>query len=386
MVSVENFYWILYHNLLKPVRLDAWYYFPFGTTERLCQYEFGPRPTRHHHHALFQFDQEPIWSIDSIYQHCELPEPWTNKTLKILANSEQSAIKKKMCLHHNMLDWYFFYHGFAALDWFADCQYIDRASVDIVKPYLSFNHIVTSRRAYRMALTARLDALGVLDDGIVSFHGTKRDCIREISSDSSYLSDVDRDLIARMIAKHKVLSRELSDERANGAWSAQCGHSEYNLWQQAFVHLVNETVFYDDKLHLTEKIFKPIVAERPFILACAPGNLAYLKSYGFKTFDPWIDEDYDRVLDPTVRLAMITEQVAKFCNMPLHQLRQIHQEMKPILEYNKRHFFQEFRQTIVHELVDNFESCIKIWNNGRVDERSVPYHRRLDEVKARFLS
>ena len=43
-------------------------------------------------------------------------------------------------------------------------------------------------------------------------------------------------------------------------------------------HIVTETIFYDNKLHFTEKVFKPIVARRPFFLVGAPGNLAYLKS------------------------------------------------------------------------------------------------------------
>ena len=65
------------------------------------------------------------------------------------------------------------------------------------------------------------------------------------------------------------------------------------LQQSALWNVVSETVFYHNKLHLTEKIFKPIVSKQPFMLLAAPGNLKYLKSYGFKTFDHLWSEDYD---------------------------------------------------------------------------------------------
>ena len=47
-------------------------------------------------------------------------------------------------------------------------------------------------------------------------------------------------------------------------------------------------------MHLTEKIFKPIVNKQPFMLLAAPDNLAYLKSYGFKTYYCLKDGDKDR--------------------------------------------------------------------------------------------
>jgi hypothetical protein len=38
------------------------------------------------------------------------------------------------------------------------------------------------------------------------------------------------------------------------------------------------------------------------MLLAAPGNLAYLKSYGFKTFDSVIDESYDTIQDNDLAL------------------------------------------------------------------------------------
>ena len=168
--------------------------------------------------------------------------------------------------------------------------------------------------------------------------------------------------------------------------SAALGHWEYKMFQSAFLHVVNETVFYHQKLHLTEKIFKPIVARRPFVLVAAPGNLSYLKSYGFQTFDQWIDESYDQEPNHERRLDLIAQQIEKICCISDERRYRMYQDMREVLEYNHQHFFGKFKNLIVNELVDNFESCIKQWNNGRVDDYSVTHRIDFDEVKTVLLA
>ena len=160
----------------------------------------------------------------------------------------------------------------------------------------------------------------------------------------------------------------------------------------AFWHVVTETVYFLPKLHLTEKVFKPIVAQRPFILVAAPGNLAYLKSYGFKTFDRWIDESYDQEEDHYVRIEKITREIEKLCALSKTELDTMYNEMKDILVYNYDHFYGEFKTIIVNELVDNFEGILMQFNNGRQPGNHSKYHYRyelsreyLAEVKQRLL-
>jgi hypothetical protein len=306
MFSIENFYWILFQNLLKPLDFDCWYYHPFGTKNILCRSnEFKLEQAKQEHHVLFYFDQEPIWTDDFGMPYNSHPAVWSKKLVKIMANSEHSQIKKTICQQRDMLDWYFFYHGFAALDWFRDGQYIVEHT-DFDQVFVSFNHQIRDRRCYRMALTARLLEKNLEKFGLISFHGDQTDCQEECDSPYSLLSRRDKDLVINHMIKSPGIASLLSDKASvNSEFSAHYGVHEHKLWQKCFVHVVNETVFYDEKLHLTEKIFKPIVCSRPFILVSAPGNLKYLKSYGFKTFDTWIDESYDQIIDPSLRLDMI---------------------------------------------------------------------------------
>ena len=386
MISVDNFYWVLYHNLLRPIGIDCWYYYPWGTRENFSAFEYQIPLPKQEHHVLFHFDQEPIWSNDlgAGYDTGRVSHvAWSNLRLKILANSEHSTLKRTICRERQMQDWYYFYHGFAALDWFRDAKYIDQ---DLAPRYVfsSLNHLVQNNRSYRMALTAKLIEQDLHHHGSISFHGTQQTCQAEIDDPDSQLTAQEKHLVEKHLVSGSI-PMTLDVTTVDGNLSAHFGHKELSLWQESFWHVVNETVFYEDKLHLTEKIFKPIVSSRPFLLVAAPGNLRYLRSYGFKTFGDWIDESYDDELDPHKRLTLITEQLQRLCDRSPDNLKAMYQDMRPVLDHNRQHFFGEFRERIVNELVDNFDACIRTWNNGRVDGRDLPLHPGLARVKSVLL-
>lgn len=388
MISVENFYWALYENLLKPCNITLTYYYPFGTKQNLSLFEFDPFIRQNQaNHALFHFDQEPLYTDDlgELYDVHSEGLAWVKGWIKILANSEHSIIKKQLCRSRQMSDWYFFYHGFASLDWFRDAEYCNRDH-EMQNAFLCLNHITQGQRSYRISLLARLVERDILERGSISFYADVNEISETINKDSGAMSSLSRDLITTYITPALHLPRKLDDIPINSDLSARFGHHEYRLWQRSLLHVVNETVFYQPKLHLTEKVFKPIVAQRPFILVAAPGNLRYLRSYGFQTFGSWIDEGYDDIQDPDERLDAVADEVTRFATMSMPELNEIHRDMQSILTFNKQHFFGEFRNIIVNELVDNFDQCIRIWNNGRVDGRELPLHPDLNGVKRILLS
>ena len=235
-----------------------------------------------------------------------------------------------------------------------------------------------------MALIARLSDSNLLQFGSVSMHATVDEIDAEVNNFHSMLGDQDKNLIAQKL-KHQIGLPLIADHHnVDGNFSARFGIHEYRFWQKSFIHLVTETIFYHKKLHLTEKIFRPIVSQRPFVLAAAPGNLAYLREYGFQTFDQWIDESYDLEFDNDKRLSMIVDQVGKICALSLTELTSMLSDMRSVLDHNKRHLFNEFRHIIVNELVDNFDRCIRLWNNGRID-RLHPRHTDLALAKQVLL-
>lgn len=376
MISIENFYYVLYQHLLKPLGILDGMFMEFGSTNfsNLNPAKYGASMFYHSisvgpENGCYYFDQEPIYpnNVFDMAGHA------SGRALRMVANSEISDLKSSAFKTYKFYDWYYFFHGFAALDWYQDAKFFCQ-DIAWTKPYISFNRLHTNYRSYRLNLVARLIEQKILDRGHVSLHLQHTEYgswQQELVDPNTKLSESARDLISRHLSTALVLDKTES----TGSISADFGHQEFDLWKSGLWHIVTETVFYYNKLHLTEKIFKPIVAQRPFMLAAAPGNLAYLKSYGFKTFDKWIDESYDTIQDPDQRLQAIVDQTKRLCAMSDIELQQMHQEMQPVLEYNFNHLWGNFRHRIVNELVDNFERSIRLWNNGRIDGKELPLQK-----------
>lgn len=389
MISIENFYYILHKQLLEPLGVQDIMYLKFGSTSpedlvvgRYMQAESRYGPVVDKKPNCFYCDQEPL-TEKMVYQLDAVDvKRWS---FKALANSEHSALKDQILQDTKYLDWYYFFHGFAALDWYHDGRYFVH-DIPWSRPYISLNRLCTNDRSFRLNLVARLSDSGILDQGHVSLHldtADQRSVQQELADENSWLSDASKKLIATHVDRSLYLDHQ---GNASGNISADFGDQEFALWKSGLWHVVTETVFYHHKQHLTEKIFKPIVAQRPFILASAPGNLAYLRSYGFKTFDTWIDESYDQILDPDLRLQAIVNEVKAICALTPGQLRNMHQDMQAVLQHNFDHFYRDFREIIVEELVNNFQRCVMLWSNGRVDDRALPFHKvNFAEVKKILL-
>lgn len=389
MYSIENFYYILHQHLLKPLGLHDAMYSEFGST-KACDLVYGKYLPLEHRYGkpnlkilvCYFFDQEPI-NKKSVNE-CMFTQVHTLTHFKVLANSEHSLLKQQILKENFYQDWYYFFHGFVALDWYRDSRYFDQ-DINWTRPYITLNRLHTNDRSYRLTLVACLAEQKLLNHGHVSLHlghseyGTWQ---QELDNPDTWLSNQARAVIVQHLSQPMTLDCETS----TGSLSADFGNQEFELWKSGLWHIVTETVFYHDKLHLTEKIFKPIVAQRPFMLAAAPGNLAYLKSYGFQTFDQWIDEGYDNIADPDQRLQAIVDQTQRLCAMSNAELQQMHREMQPVLKYNFDHLWNTFRYRIVDELVNNFERSVRLWNNGRIDGKKLPLHNiDLAQVKQILL-
>lgn len=370
MFSTENFYFILHECLLKPNNVHDAVHLTFGSNSGADLRPNYYNGTKHlygkpmyNYPMAFFFDQEPL-DENGVWQNLH---SWVFSRFKLLANSEHSKLKQKILNEGQYLDWYFFFHGFAALGWFRDAKYLPH-STKWTRPYISMNRLYSNDRSYRLNLVAKLGEASLIEKGHVSlalYDNSYLSWQDEINNQHSKLSENAKKLIAQIMPQF-LWGLKIDRDNLTGNASADFGHNEFNLWQSGLWHLVTETVFYHNKQHLTEKIFKPIVSKRPFMLVAAPGNLAYLKSYGFKTFDRWIDESYDSIQDNDQRIAAIVEQTKKICALSNSQLEDMYREMQDILDYNYEHLWNDFRKIITYELVDNFETSCRIWNNGRV--------------------
>jgi len=315
------------------------------------------------HDCIFFYDQEPM-DVDKLlpYINDGISYGPIQLTLAVSEKSQDVAIWQQRQI--SIL--YYFFHGFAALDWYRGYYALNykKSAVRVYrKDFISFNRIISNDRSYRIYFVSKLTELGLLKHGLVSFgvsNNTSNSWKDEILDVESKLSNVAKLHIEENLLDTKTLI--IDQFEIFGSASADIprtingvGCPDYD----AFWHIVTETVFYYDKLHLTEKIFKPIVSKQPFMLLAAPGNLAYLKSYGFKTFEGIIDESYDGIQDNDARIDAVVKQIKWYCNLSQEEKSRVIEAIAPIVEYNFQHFYGKFKEIITDELLNNTKTLFK---------------------------
>lgn len=88
----------------------------------------------------------------------------------------------------------------------------------------------------------------------------------------------------------------------------------FTIYNDSYYSLVAETNAENQFNFYTEKIVKPILGKRLFIVIAGQGYLKNLRSFGFKTFDSVIDESYDDEPDNITRWRMAMNQVKNLIN------------------------------------------------------------------------
>ena len=284
-----------------------------------------------------------------------------------LVTSEKSKMAINMANTHGIHLLYYFFHGFAAIDWFRG-YYAMNHNKQIVKEYaydfISMNRLIITDRSYRCYLVSKFAEMDLLKNGLVSF-GMCGDWRDEVQSIDTKLSPSAVSHINEHLPKIRtpiIIDREDVPGYVSADIPRQIDDS--------FWHIVSETVFYYNKLHLTEKIFKPIVSKQPFMLIGAAGNLEYLKSYGFRTFSSIIDESYDRKVNPDTRIEMVVGQLKWYCDLSEKDKLDVMREIEPIVEYNFHHFYGEFKHIITTELIDN---CKDLFKKTDYDDSNIVY-------------
>lgn len=114
------------------------------------------------------------------------------------------------------------------------------------------------------------------------------------------------------------------------------------------LELVSEFNCSNNKVTLTEKISRSIVMGNPFIVLGDAGTLAELRKMGFKTFDRWIDESYDTVLDVKSRMDSALRAAREF------EGEYYDPDLQDVLEYNYNHYFGEYKRQQTSIIQDIF--------------------------------
>jgi hypothetical protein len=108
------------------------------------------------------------------------------------------------------------------------------------------------------------------------------------------------------------------------------------------------------RTEVSEKIFKPLAFQHPFIVYGSEGTLRYLQALGFETFDNLWDESYDSVTSDSARFDAVTRTVMSAVAQPL-LLDPLTQQK---LQHNAKRFWDQtlvtdlVRQEIIHDILE----------------------------------
>jgi hypothetical protein len=138
----------------------------------------------------------------------------------------------------------------------------------------------------------------------------------------------------------------------------------YTSYERSYFSVVTETdVSNGDVKRITEKLLKPIGGFHPFIVSGNPGSLKILRDLGFETFHPFIDERYDDVLDPVLRIEMVMSEISRLATLTGPELHAWYSALSTTLVHNYlvlRKFLPDvYSQVIERRLLAELAYCSK---------------------------
>lgn len=247
-----------------------------------------------------------------------------------------------------------------------DLPKLDRTADDILKNFCFMSNIQRDHRSY---IRLWLEENNLTNKTLMSWHSSQdvkfkksRPPIEGVSAAGNICYCVYAKPFIRINDKIKVSDQNLIESYQKN-WpvldhtyrdeliltDANKNTLEAPWLKSAFLNIVAETVFDYPYPHITEKTFKCFWHLSPFVIVGAANSLAYLKSIGFKTFDSWINEDYDQIENAEQRLLAVFDTLKTVSNWSISQCKDVYNSMKPVLEYNYQHYQEYFSKSLLDQ-------------------------------------
>lgn len=150
-----------------------------------------------------------------------------------------------------------------------------------------------------------------------------------------------------MLDNDLIIDGDVEQRFINPQWFES---TAFSLVAEAMIH---------SPTFLSEKTFKPMAFNHPFVVWGSANTLAYLHAAGFETFDHTIDETYDTITDAGTRLASIVDVIDQLYTEfdAGHQLfaDAVSQEK---IAHNRSHFYNKellidmFTKEVINPMLD----------------------------------
>ena len=318
---------------------------PFGRSDPGSIINYGTNHPSELNYTFF-FDQEPIdlarhqATFDLVKKYVwdlEYLKPDTTQGFLVTSEKHSDTVDL-VCKQYNWKPLYYWFHGWAALDWYRgyDRTFLMPGPKDrtISRTFVMPNRIIAGERQHRL---------------IMLYHIFKREldanhisCPSVCPAENIDIHVAIKTLESRYPDIGEVFANTQFPKSFVGEANAPMHSYQLSLFtecSQSLLYLVTETVARGRRCHLTEKTFKPIALNMPFVLVSTAHSLAYLRSYGFRTFDTLWSEAYDLIEDDDLRYAAIADVLQSLDSLNAQEKQDLFDAAAEICEYNYKHFY-----------------------------------------------
>ena len=339
---------------------------PFGRSDPDSLVNYGSDDMYEHNYTLL-WDQEPIHlnvhteTFDAVVrknkdlylyiESCQRRKKSYVPIGSIITSEHDSDTVDLICKKYEWKSYYYFFHGWAALDWYRG---YDRTFLiqpwqqrNISKTFLAPNRIVAGERHHRLEMLYWIFKLGLGTNHI--------SCPAVCPAENIPIMDA----VQPLKKKYSDIEKVFTEQSLPRKFAGETDHPMQSCWLDLFdqsaeslLYLVTETVATGRRHHLTEKTFKPIALGMPFMIVGTQGSLRYLRSYGFRTFGDLWDESYDDEPDDSKRIEKIAQVLKQLEDLEEHR-QDIFDSAWDIIQHNWNHFYNGgFEAILWKELKD----------------------------------
>ena len=359
MIRIDEIYCNIFLAKLQSQPFCGLHWFdPFGTTafENIC--DQPPIDYFDALHRIFFWDQEPIHRdrftrvFDQFIHKFKKPKYDPGVKLTLITSERDSEEVQWACSTYNLKSAYYFFHGWAALDWYRGYNRTFLMEPPnkrkITRTFIAPNRIIAGKRQHRLMMLYHIFKYEMTNNWI--------SCPQICPAENISINDAIKDLVDVYPDIKEVFNQQQFPMSFPGELNAPMHSYQLSLFKESaesLLYLVTETVATERRLHLTEKTFKPICLRMPFIIVGTKGSLAYLRSYGFKTFNNLWDESYDDEINDVQRIEKIAFTLKALDILPQKEKQKLFDLAQEICEYNYNHFYNGgFEAILWQELQD----------------------------------
>jgi len=276
----------------------------------------------------------------------------------LVTSEYQSSEVEQVCQRFGWKSLYYFFHGWAALDWYRG---YDRTF--LIKPidqraptrtFIAPNRIIAGERQHRLEMLYWIFKLGMTNNHI--------SCPKVCPAENISIYEAIQPLTNHYPDIEQVFANQTLPINFDG----ETDHPMHSCWLSLFdqaadslLYLVTETIASGQRQHLTEKTFKPIALGMPFMIVGTQGSLQYLRRYGFQTFGDIWDEGYDNEPNDQIRFEKIAQQLHSLNNMTVEDRITLFDRAKPAIEHNWNHFYNGGFEAVLWDELQSMLNEIK---------------------------